>query len=75
MTKNAEKLESWKVKRSETKFIEGNKYVNLIFFDKIHGRKFIEKSREVSFKYSETHGKNISVIVTPWSIKDVDGNL
>ena len=51
------------------------KHVNLIFFEKIHGKKFIEKSREVSFKNSETHGKNISALVTPWSIKDVDGNL
>ena len=59
--------------RNQTHRIE--KHVNLIFFEKIHGRKFNEKSREVNLKYSETYGKNIPALVTPWSIKYVDGNL
>ena len=51
------------------------KHVDLFFFEKVFGKKFTEKSREVNFKFSETHGKNLSALVTPWSIKDVDGNL
>ena len=71
-----------KKRKKTTEFMESEKqrnqihrrekHVNLIFFEKINGKKFIDKSRTVSFKYSETHGKNISAMVTPWSIKDIE---
>ena len=70
--KTQKKLKSWKVKGSETKFIEGKNTLTYFLSKKILGKKFTEKSREVNFKYSETHGKNLSALVTPWSIKVVE---
>ena len=60
-TKNAEKLESWKVKRSETKFIEGKNTLNYFFLTKSMEKNSLKKAGKSVLSIQKPMEKHICI--------------